>query len=130
MIEDAIYTKLTGDPGVSGLVGTRVRALRLKQDEQMPAISFSRFSGARDYTHDGPSGLENLNFEVTCWDTTGRGAKLVANTVRDALSGFKGLVGADQIDGMFIRNESHDRENDPRDLARVALDMEVWYSEL
>lgn len=130
MIEQALVDRLNATAAVTALVSDRIGTWELPQDETMPAITLQRLSGPRDYTHDGASGLEFPGFQLTCWAETLKSAKDVAVAVRDALSGFKGTIGTDRVDGVFLENESHRKEQDPRKLWRVDFDLRVIYAEL
>lgn len=85
MLETSLYEVLTTGAQISALVGDRMYPTRLPQGATLPALTYSRVSSVRQYTHSGPSGLDDARIQVTCWDTTYDGAKALATAVRQDL---------------------------------------------
>jgi hypothetical protein len=109
-IEEAIYSHLIADAGVSALVSTRVYPLTIPQDIALPAIAYQRISGPRIAAHDGPTGLARARIQVTCQASTYTAAKGLAMEVRQALDGFRGSVTTEgdelvEVEASFLANE-------------------------
>ena len=64
-IEEALYSKLTGDAGVAALVSTRIYPNVVPQDIALPAVAYQRISTVRDMAHDGPTGVAHARFQFT-----------------------------------------------------------------
>jgi hypothetical protein len=117
-----LYTKLTGTAGVAALVGTRVYPMRLPPGAAMPAITYSRVSGAREQALAGASFLPHPVFEISCWATTYAGADALAAAVRTAIDGWIPTGGA----GTDWRNEI-DLVDPETGWYRIALHVEIWH---
>jgi hypothetical protein len=104
-IERAIFSILTDDVTVSGLVGTRVFPVYVPQNANMPCITQQQLSGPRDNTLDGPSGLVDARFQINCWGSTYIEADDVFEAVRKALSGFLGTVLGVEIQSSDVEDE-------------------------
>lgn len=128
MIDTAIYTVLSGDSGVSNLVGTRIYPLYAPQEPTLPYLVFRRVSIVnRDLTQSGVSGLARSRFQIDSYADDPLEAKQLAAAVRSALHGYSGTVGSEEI----LKSESVN-EIDGFDLdlgAVVSLDFIISYTE-
>jgi hypothetical protein len=107
-IEEALYSKLTGDAGVAALVVARIYPNVVPQDIAMPAVAYQRISTVRDMAHDGPTGVAHARFQFTISASTYSSARNVANAIRVALDGFSGLmggVGGVTVEAVFVEND-------------------------
>ncbi len=121
-IEEMIGADLAADAGVAALVGTRIYPGPLAQEATLPAIGFGRISRVVDYTHSGPSTLEDGRFQFDCWAATHTGAIALARAVRTAFEG-KTMLGVS-----FVENEIDDKDTETGNWRRV-LDMMISYEE-
>jgi hypothetical protein len=134
-VEEALYTLLTGNAGVSALVSTRIYPLTIPQNVHLPAIACQVITTEREYSHDGQSPTAGPYIQLTI-QAKGTGttsaydqAKAIAAAVRAALSGFRGTVGSDEIGGIFLENE-YDGYNLDSDSAVVRQDYRIKWSEV
>lgn len=104
-IESSTFTILSGDGTVAALVGTRIYPLVVPQDVALPAISYQKISGVREYAHDAPLGFASVRIQVNCVDDDYDGAKALAAAVRGAMSGYSGTATGLDIHAMFMDNE-------------------------
>lgn len=118
-LEPSIFSALTADATVSGLVGTRVYPLVLPQKAGLPAVSYLRVSGRQEMSLSGLSGLEAPRIQIDCWATTYAGAKALAAAVRAAmLSATAFKVGS---------VSDRDLYEDDTNVFRVSIDFSVWH---
>lgn len=112
-IEDAIYSHLKDDAGVSAMIGDRVYGARLPKSCTMPAIMFRRISGSREVTHDdGTTGSYcKSRFEINCYGATYESAVNLGRLVSSLFDGFRGTMGTDPRDHEVDQIEI----NQPRD---------------
>ena len=89
LIEERLRDHLAADSGLSGTIGTRIFPLLMPQEPTLPALVYTRISGPRDNTHDGPSGLVSTRIQISCWATSYKTAKQTADLVRLALADFE-----------------------------------------
>lgn len=127
-LEQALYSILSADGTVSGLVGTRIYPNVIPQDVSLPAIAYQRISAMRVFSHGGPSCLARPRFQITCLATSYSSAKAVANAVRGALNGYVGTAATVEIQASFIQNE-FDTFTDDDDLHTVRQDYYIWQRE-
>ena len=104
----AIRRRLVDYASVSALVGTRVRSTQLRQSDTLPAIVYHNIGIQRNYQHDGQSTLSNGRVQVECYAANAKGAKDLAEEVRQALSGFTGQAAGVYVRSCLLENESDD----------------------
>jgi hypothetical protein len=107
-IEEALYSKLTGDAGVAALVVARIYPNVVPQDIAMPAVAYQRISTTRVMAHDGPTGVASARFQFTVSGSTYSSARNVVNAIRTALDGFSGLMGGTNgviVEAIFVEND-------------------------
>ena len=128
MIKQAIYTLLKNDAAVAALVVARIYPSHLPQNCTLPAISFTRISGAEQTTHSGPNGFAEQVFQIDCWAETPLAAETLGAAVSDLLNGYTGTVGTTQITNVELLNTT-----DMDDVAigdyRTSLDFSFEFSE-
>ena len=127
-VEKVIYSKLSGDSDVSGLVSTRIYPVNLPQKPTYPAIVYTRISGERTYSFDGASGLTSQRFQIDSFASTYSGAKDLSNKIRSAINGFRGTVSGIFVQGIFLENDS-DIFDDDFNIYRVSCDYFIHYKE-
>lgn len=86
MLETKLYTALTGDTTVAGVVGTRIYPLVMPQDPTFPAITYERISGEKVNGLDGYLHMENAHIMVMIWATAYDTAKELAEDVHDCMN--------------------------------------------
>lgn len=128
-IETEIRTRLAADATVSGLVSTRIYAVKLPQKPTYPAVTYSRVSGERLHNLGGTSGRARMRLSISSWATTYVGAQALAAAIRASLDGFNGtLTTIDAV--ILIENEIDLSEDEPNpDLYRILQDYMVNHTE-
>ena len=118
---------------LSGVAGGRRYWVRAPQSlSTRPYIVMHRVSGNRDYHLDGPSRYVQSRVQVDVYDETYGGAKAVARAVRDAVSGFAGVLSGVQIQRITIESERDlpaDDAGDITKLFRTSLDLMIHHDE-
>ncbi|HEY3363956.1 MAG TPA: DUF3168 domain-containing protein [Symbiobacteriaceae bacterium] len=126
--EEALYTYLTGYPGLKSLVADRIYPLVMPEAGTLPAITFSQISGEHEYAHDGPAGLVHKRFQISCWAMTYLSAKSVSNQVKAALSGYVGLMGDLYIQASFVEDQPDLYDGETR-VYHCPVDVFLWHAE-
>jgi len=116
MIEQTIFTVLSTDASVSGLVGNRIYPLRSPQKAEFPLVVYTRVSSARISNLDGEN-IANPNFLIDCWATSYAQAKTLAGYVEQAILGSTIRC---------VLNGDREDKNDDIELYRISLDFSVW----
>ena len=96
VLEESLYSYLSTYAGLVSLISTRVYAFRIPQEATLPCMTYQRISTPRDLTHDtagAGSDLAHPRFQFDAWATTYASAKAIADQLRAALNGRRGLTG-------------------------------------
>lgn len=122
LIEEALTAML------AGLAGGRIFPYRLPRAVALPAITYMKVSAPRDETQQGASGLVMARLQVSSWGDTYDDAKVLSDSVRQALDGFMGEASGIYIGGIECLNETDQTESEP-DVYQTILDFRVKYCE-
>lgn len=125
MIEDAIRAVLLADPAVAALVGTRVSPLKLPQGGSLPAIVYQRVSTVPLLGLEAPGGPTRSRVQLSLWAATFDQARSLGVAVRDALQGWSGRVGVEDVRLVSMANWLDDYEAGPPERFRVIADFYV-----
>lgn len=132
MVEQAIVALLVA---AGTLAGDRIDPLSLPRDPVLPAISYQRISTPRQLAHNGDQGYAGFRVQVNCWAKRIEGsdggyfqAKQLADEVRVALNGFRGIAAGIDVGLMQVSND-HDESDPQRSFERVMVDVSGNYQE-
>lgn len=131
IIEEALYSYLSGYAGLSARIGTRLYPLRLPENVTYDAATYQRISGPRVHSHSGASGLAAPRFQLDCYSETYLGAKNTAAQVRIALDGYKGTMGGAggvSVQSCLVQDDRDFYDADLR-VYRVSLDVVIEHAE-
>ncbi len=99
MIQANIFRLIIQDPGVVAIVGSpstrRDKASGLfvvsaPANSDMPQIIYTQISGNTVPTLDGPSNLQPMRMQFSCYGETHEDAKALARALKQLLVGFQG----------------------------------------
>lgn len=93
LFHEALRGHLMRDPVLHEAVSGRIYPLKLPPRPAFPALSYFTVSAPRDYTHDGMSGLIERRMQISCWDLTYEGVKILADKVRRAFRALEDQPG-------------------------------------
>jgi hypothetical protein len=66
--EAALYSELTGDATVSGLVGTRIYPMgEVAQNVALPYVTYAKIAYTRERYQGGRAGLVPASVQIDCW---------------------------------------------------------------
>lgn len=132
MIEDAIYSILSADPAVAGVVGTRIFPVMMPEQVGYPALSFQTISADEFHTLDRSSGLVHQRLQIDAWGNRYRDVKLLQKKVRDVLEAtygyFDGPNGPVNINGILREDERDSYEKETRTY-RCGQDFLIFYND-
>lgn len=131
LVEEALHDYLSTHPGLSALIAGRIYPLVLPQKPTLPAITYQRISGLRVRSHQGPSGLASPRFQFDAWADSYASARTVADELRRALDGFRGMMGGApgvRVDAVHLDTDRDLYETETRRW-RVQADYFVWHEE-
>lgn len=105
-IEQALYSLLSNDGGVSALVSTRIYPNILEQGTVMPAMTYEQTDGTRDEVMTAPTGFVDSSFQITYWSGLYSEVRAVAAAVEALLDGYSGTVFGVEIEAIHLVDEA------------------------
>lgn len=69
-MEEALVERLTGVTAIGNLAGDSVSWFARQRGDPVPAIAMLKISPGRDWTHDGPDGLDRPRVRFDYWGAT------------------------------------------------------------
>lgn len=126
MIESSLYTYITADVTVSGLIGTRLYPLDLPQQPTAPCVTYHRVSTVPLYALDGDADVDTVRIQIDSYDDTVLGAKTLADAIRARIGGFRGDMSGTTVQAVFLDSEQ-DFGDPTTDLYRVSQDYLITY---
>jgi hypothetical protein len=127
-IRPGLRSFLLADPLIAAMIVSRIFPVVLPQGQREPSIVYTRVSGLGDHTMQGASGLSRPRFQIDAWAVTQDDAAALASLVKDRIDGYRGLMGAVPVQGVFFADEREDYQSDI-DMHRMSRDYLIWYEE-
>ena len=137
MIEDVIYSRLSGDADIIAYTSTRIYPWTdVPQNPTYPYIVFMRVGSDPIESLSGSSGLCYARIQIDVFNkgttTAYRTAKLIAEEVRKSLQGFSGTVASIDVGGIRCLSDADDAALGPehgqeRGIARVMSEFMVGF---
>lgn len=109
------------------LVGERVYPLTLPERVTLPAIRYQRIDSPGEVSHSGAAGIEHPRMQFSIHAGTFGAAEQVAQALKRALHGRRGLFGAGSA--AFVVNDVPDFEEETGQYLRH-VDVIVWHHEV
>lgn len=123
---------LAGSTRVQAHVGSsdaaRIEPSVLPEDTRYPAVRYERISTDRQYTQDGPTGKPNALFQIDSFAKDVDAAFDLSESIRKAMDGFKGPMGAEKVDGTFSDDQDA-HYNEDSETYRVRQDWRIYHTE-
>jgi hypothetical protein len=127
-----LRTFLLADATISTAVaGSRVHPVILPQGTNgpaVPALVYNTISEITDHVTTGASGLVMVRLQLDAYAATPNEADALARAVKDRIDGYRGVMGAVAVQGVFAENARTDYQSDSK-LFRSGRDFVVWYAE-
>lgn len=125
-----LYDYLKGAPAVAALVSDRVYPQTVPTAADLPWIAMTKVSSPSIRTLGGDCGVENPSFRLDVWAATSETADAVADAIRNALSGFTGMMGDSDVMSARLDDlsDSFDAPDDGTEsvLFNVPVDFTFW----
>lgn len=127
-LEEALYSHMTNQAGITALVGARIYPILMAQTAILPAIVYTRISTVREYSLSGFTGMTTARIQIDIMAQYASTAKTIADSVRFSLDGFVGLMGDVRIAQIMTDDEQAFYDNQT-EYKRIMLDFLVTYYE-
>lgn len=128
MLEEGLRAYLLGQGAVTALVGDRVYYGEAPEGAAKPLVVVRRVSTPRGYAQLGPTGLAWPRVQLTIRAERQQEAVEVADALRQALNGYRGMMGTVQVDAVFVVNEVDGFGFGSRTYERI-MDVIIWHHE-
>lgn len=131
LLEQALYSYLTGLDSVEAVIGDRLYPLRLAEGCDLPAVAYSRVGANRTYTFDrflDVSAWVEARVQFACYGTTALSSLQAAHALLLGLSGYEGDMETLYIGSARAVLEVDTYEERPR-LYRRLLDIVFAYED-
>jgi len=127
LVEEALYSLLSGNAGVEALVGTRISAINKAENTALPAITYHRVTSQRFSAMRADSGIVKGRFQIDAWAETYDVAVIVKEAVRAAVQRYS-TTSSITIFDIFFLSEIDFYEEDTQQY-HIAVDIEINYIE-
>lgn len=131
LLEEALYSYLTGNPAVTARIGTRLYPMRVAEGSDLPAVAYSRVGATRTYTFDRfleGSAWAETRIQFACYADTALEALETAHALLMQLSGYEGDMAGMYIGSARAALEVDTYEERPRKYRRL-LDIIFGYED-
>lgn len=132
MIESDLRAYLIAVAPIAALIGDRVFPQQLPQGATLPAVTYQRIAGQSMIDHEGDAGLGRARIQIDCWGPTGNTGYQqsvdLAETIRAALSGYRGPMGSNPATNARIINVMDIPEPETK-LWRRMVEASIWHSQ-
>jgi hypothetical protein len=126
-VED-LTAYLAANAGLIAVVNGRIYPQTLPQHATLPAIVYSQIHGKPGNTMENASGFTDALFQFACMAMSYSDAKKTAKSLRTALEGFAGTMGATKVYGAFQEAERDGFDFETLEY-RTDLDFKFWHLE-
>ncbi len=122
---------LIRDAGVSAIIGVRCYPAPLPQSPVYPALSYGQIDAVRVRAVEGPAGKVRRRVQIDSWAKTNPERWELADAVRTALDGFRGMMGSTEIGSVDMQNETafFEEQAGTVGIYRVAQDFIIGHLE-
>ncbi len=104
MIEADLRTHLLAQASITALIGARLYPQQLPQGTELPAVTYQRIAGQSLIDHEGAAGIGRARIQLDCWGESYGAAAALADTLRLALSGYRGAMGSNPATNARVIN--------------------------
>lgn len=131
MIQEGIYSHLSGDAGVAPLAGTRIYPLVIPQRvyneaTRLPCLVYARVGVDQPINTCGAEALAGSSFRIDSYARSYGAAHALAAAVRDAMVNYSGAMGAAHVSRVNLETELDLLDIEPG-LYRVSQTYSVWH---
>jgi hypothetical protein len=101
MLPEGLYNLLTNAAPITALLGTPLTRsdktsgcfpMQAPDEPTLPYLITGQLTGENEQSFDGPNRFMSVRYRISSWSSTARNAKLLANTTKLFLNGFRGTL--------------------------------------
>lgn len=124
-LDEFLFTALTNDGTVAGLVSTRVYPHKLPQSPTLPAVTYRIIS---QVPTEANTELFDARIQLDCWGATYAASAALGVAVPQALRYYRKSAGGNTVLSIYDANKGESYE-DEREIWRTIIDMMAMYHE-
>lgn len=102
-LEDGINELLKQQPSLTGIVGDRIYPNEAPEGSSLPRVVYLVRSNQHSHVFSGGDGLPEMTLVLECQGSYDQ-SKLVADTLRTMLDGYRGYAGQHFVNGCFFED--------------------------
>lgn len=132
MMEEALITRLAGATAIADIADDRISWFARVRGDGFPALLLSKISPGREWTHDGPDGLDGPRVQFDCYARDEVTAATLARAVQAELEQAADVDGW-RFHPAFLAGEQWIDEGEQdggEPLFRVSLDFIFYHEEI
>ena len=124
-LEPGLFSFLSATFGHS-----RIYPVKLPQDPTYPAVVYEKLNSDvfTGMTMSGASGFSKQTYQISIFDPQYSLARMEAKTLRNAIDGFQGTMGAEVVQAAFWDDDSDEFE-DRTKVFRISVDVTIAHKE-
>ena len=123
-IESILRSILVADPAVAEIIGTRAYQMHLPREPTFPAVVYQMISRPQDSL----TGIVQARVQYTCLAESWKAAADLADAVRCALHGYRGVQNGARIEYIQYAGQ-HDDYDETTGIHWIPVDVIVTYLE-
>lgn len=131
-LPEDLRTLIVGTTPIAALISTRCHYNHVPESAAKPFVWFRVASDNEELTLDGTGGLHEAVCDLECCGNSESSAQSVADAVKSKLHGFKGTMGSETSQAMFMRDKDDDylpySNASDEGASVVSFSLTVWYS--
>ncbi len=128
MLEESLFSFLTSDTAIAGMIDARVYAQIAPQGALLPRVVYSRITTQRTQTLCGTDQKVRAVMQIDSYDRTYKGAKELAKALFFTLVDFSGDMNGTRVSTVALDSDVDLDDPDPG-LFRVSQTYFIWFKE-
>lgn len=131
-MEEALVARLQLAPEVAFYAGNRVSWFGFNRGDALPAVALVKVSPGREWTHDGPDGLDRPRVQFDCRAASADAALALARAVQALVETADDVMGVRFHPAMIEREDFIDEgeQDGGAPLFRVSQDYLFYFEEI
>jgi len=122
---------LKARPAIKAIVGRKIYAGHAVSSASLPYITFSRVSEPAHHHMASAAGIASPTFQVDSWGRNLKQVSTLSEAIRNAIDGFTGLMGTNDVRVARITATFDDEEEQnnasQKPAFRTRQDIVIWY---
>lgn len=126
MIEEALFSLLTGTAGIATLISNRVYPEGdVPEQATKPFVVHSRVSSPKDARTQDQKAYPGYRIQLDCYADTPLAARALGDTIDAALDSYRGTVGSYKIEAIFVEDSRTEFDQETKEKI-LSLDLLIW----